>query len=456
MKRWFSGVLFLWLLAYACTSRPLFIQECFLESDSSLAQGTLLVTTETSDGRVLWQTLELSTGQLRPYDILNTPIILEDERVLLPPSCACDVKISPDGRMIAYQTYLQEEGYIIYDQDGDTTIFAANEVVLVYSPESREWFITESDARIVNPRYYPLIPSGNEEKLQHIILESLDDKKVAANWVAEYGKRSTTTLVVISSDGKDLRYFPNWHNEWQSFEGWLNAEDLELTNYVGANLLERFARLTLKSDQKILLDWQTGEKVVSGDNLPDKYFLSWAPAYSPSKRYVAYRGKKNLVIFDRTKHEIALQTPLTVNTPYTPPGAPVWIGESYLVVASQDDETGTSDLFILSIKGEQIKFHLDRQVLSEFLLQESTKFISFWVAEERNNKLLFLDAEKGHMYDFCLAVDQGLDVGARWLPTPGHFALSVYHGDKTEIIILDVLRQRIFKTINPFIATISG
>lgn len=462
--RYIFVVLFVCLsVSYSCDSRPTLIQECSPKLDASLAEGTLLLSTENLHGGILWQILDLATGRLRSYDLLNNPVTnLDNGGILFPPDRVSDIRISPDGKRFAYRTYLQEKVYIISSQDGVSTIFAStNQVVLTYAPGSQTWFITEANPRVLDPLKYPLMSMGNEEKLPHVVVESIDPAKIAVNWSARLGTREIPTLAIISSDGQGLHYFPDRLNEWQGLEGWINANDLQLTSYTGADLLDRFPSRTLNTAQTILLDWQTGEKLVSGDDLPDKYFRTWAPVYSPSKRYVSYLGQQeNLIIFDRIKHKITSQIPIQTAIPY----APVWIDETRLVVVSRDEKTRTDDLLLLSRDSNlQQSIRLSGTIASivspPLLPQPSNrKLISFWVTDPKGHqsKLLFVNVEWGYIYDFCLDFDEKFNMGQGWLLPPNRFGLSMQHDDKTEIIIVDILRRRMFRVLIPSKAVVSG
>lgn len=453
-------VLFVCLsVSYGCASRPTLMQMCSPEWDASLAEGTLLLVTENASGETLWQTLNLKTGNLRPYDVLNNV----GEQFLLSPTRVSDVRISPDGKKLAFQTYFQEEVYIISSRDGVSTVFAPLEKFnLVYVPESQEWFIVEANAHAPEPLIYPLTPTGNEEKIFHSVRHSMPEQ-IATQWSARLGTREISTLVVVSSDGRELLYFPDWLNEWQELKGWLNDNDLYLTTYATANFLSLYASRSLDSDGTILLNWQTGEKLVSGDNLPDKYFLTWAPVYSTSKSYVTYLGQqgKHLVIFDRTKNEIVSEISIQNTVPF----APLWIDETRLIVVIRDESTRVDHLFILGKGGNLQQINLgtvEHPAISPLLLPQlsfDNRLMSFWLTDQRepaHSKLLFLDIEQHRIYDFCLSADEMSNIGQGWLPTQHRFAFSVQHDDKTEIVVVDVFHRKMFSTLIPYKAVLGG
>lgn len=456
--RYLFVVLFVCLSPYGCASRSISRQMCSPELDASLAEGTLLLVTESQSGETRWQTLDLKTGSLRPYDVLNNT----GEQLLSPPRVS-DVSISLDGKKLAYQTYLQEEGYIISSRDGVSTVFAPLEKFnLVYVPESQEWFIIETNARTPKPLIYPLTPTGDEERISYSIRQSIPGQ-IATQWIARLGTREIPTLAIVSSDGKELRYFPDRLNEWQQLEGWLNDSDLQLTNYATADFSSPYVSQTLNSDQTLLLNWQTGEKLVSGDNLPDKYFLTWAPVYSPSKRYVAYLGQqgKHLVIFDRTKNEIVSEISIQSTVPF----APLWIDESRLIVVIRDESTRVEHLFILDKNGNLQQIHLEmveHPAISSLLLPQLSfdkRLISFWLTDQREptqSKLLFLDIERRRIYDFCFSANGMSNIGQGWLPRQYRFAFSVQHNDTTEIVIIDVLHRKMFSMLIPYKAVLGG
>lgn len=458
--RYIFVVLFVCLsVSYGCASRPTLIQMCPPEWDASLAEGTLLFGNENPSDETVWQTLDLKTGNLRPYDVLNNV----GEQFLLSPIRVSDVRISPDGKKLAFQTYLKQEIYVISSRDGVSTVFAPVEKFnLVYVPEYQEWFIVEANARTPEPLIYPLTPTGNEEKIFHSVRQSIPEQ-IATQWSARLETREISSLAIVSSDGREFRYFPDWLNEWQQLEGWLNDGDLRLTTYATANFLSLYMSQTLDTDQTILLNWQTGEKLVSGDNLPDKYFLTWAPVYSPSKRYVTYLGQqgKHLVIFDRTKNEIVSEISIQSTVPF----APLWIDETRLIVVSRDESTRVDHLLILDKDGnlQQINLGLvEHPAISSLLLPQLSfdkMLMSFWLTDQREpsqSKLLFLDIEQRRIYDFCLSANEMSNIGQSWLPTQHRFAFSLQRNNKTEITIVDVFHRKMFSTLVPYKAVLGG
>lgn len=445
-----------------CASPPTFVRMISLERDPSFVEGTLLLAAENLSSKTLWQILDLKTGNLRPYNMLNNI----DAQFLLSPSRASDVRISQDGKNLAFETYLQEEGYIISSQDGVSTYFAPLEKFNpVYLPTHQEWFIVEADARNPQPLAYPLTPTGMEEKISYSLIQS-KPTQIATQWDARLGTKEISTLVVISSDGKGFIYFPDWHNEWQELQGWLNENDLQLTTYATANFLSPYTNQTLGSDQTVLLNWQTGEKLVSGDNLPDKYFLTWAPVYSPSKNYVTYLGQqgKHLLVFDRAKNKVVLE----ISLQGTVPVAPLWIDDTYIIGVIRDEITEKDHLFILGKDGnlQQINLNLvEHPSISSLLLPQLSydqKLMSFWLidqSEPEKGRLLFLDIQRSQIYDFSLPFADLTDpskVGQGWLPSQPLFAFSTQQANKTEITIVDAFNGKMFNTVIPLNAVLAG
>lgn len=457
MKAWRLLAAFLagWFVFYGCTVHPSVSQICSLELDASLAEGVLLLLTEDSSGKSLWQTLDLATGRVGSYNGLNDP-----GESLMPPTRVEDVAISPDGKKIAYSTYWEEMAYIISSQDGVITRYAPVEnFSRLYMPETQQWFIEEGNARLLNPIAYPLVPTGKEEEMPHRVIHA-EPRRLAKQWEAKLGVRAIPTLAIVSSDGSRLAYFPNRLNEWQGFEGWLNDHELHLINFAGANFLDPYTDMPV-SDQTILLNWLTGEKLVSGDNFRDQDPLGWPPVYSPSLRYLAYRGIENkVVVFDRIENKIVWQVPM--QSPISE--APIWVDDAHLVIMMRDERLGTSIWFLLDREsGAQPIASLDGVVVS-YQPSYDRRWIAFWLLNAQSSKqvpenqqLLFLDTKRSRIYDSCFGFEAGEEtIGGEWLPARNRFTLSVQHPGETEIIIVDIFRRKRWRILVPFKTTVVG
>jgi hypothetical protein len=442
------------LAVYGCASNPTTVRECVPSASlpSEDTEGILLVGKVGSNGDILlWQTLNLKTGTVEPFDVLNRP----DKESILPPSWVSDVIVSPSGRWIAYITSLVQHGYYIQSRDGSYTRFVSPQnYVIVYTreQENREWFLQEMDARSVERRLYPFMPN-KEERGSGVLIKKVESEWLAQDWLAYSGTKQIPTLVIASSDGKETFYFPDWNNEWQGIKGWFNEEYVVLINHAGADVFDPTTFQIPANDRIILFEPFTGEKLISGDTYPGMVLSSLPAIYSPSMRYVAYLNtdKSSLIIWDRIENKVVAQTSAVHISPSL---WPLWIDESTLVYAATDIQTNKEDWFSLDVTGKSKRLtELVAAKYSEISsifppqLSPDKRFLAFGATDSTDRiSLLILDTREYKTYDFCVKFDKqsNREIRWTWLHVQNRLVVSASQVDKTHIQLLDVMGKKVF------------
>jgi hypothetical protein len=291
------------------------------------------------------------------------------------------------------------------------------------------------------------------------------------NWIATSGTKEIPAIIV--TNGVDVFSYPDWKNDWQSLDGWLDESTVILRRYAGTSLPDPEQFPSMRSDVTILFNPFTGEKIVSGDNYPNLSSLaSWPPAYSPSRRYILYAGSgeahSSLVVFDRSKNIPISQ--VKIQADQTVPLQPLWISETEFLYIVQDSESDAEEWFYADLSGKEYPFsdlhhHFIKPIISSVLsptFSPNHAFLSFWLTdsvEENIYKLLFLDFRQRKIYDFCLTANQNIFTdsvaGQAWLGE-NMYAFSIPEEKSTKIVIIDVDKREITEISIPVKAILVG
>lgn len=422
------------LLIQSCSGQGFKTREtCPLEENLSLAQGIILLRKDTENNAYSWQLLDLSTGKTQAYTLLDQP------KGEIPES----ISLSPDGRKIAYLARRPQKAYIF--TSGPHVMYAPVENFnLTHLVSTNEWFIDDAWPRSLEYWTYRLTPTGEEDSLPHLdILKP--PKNIMSEWQVRLGIWEQPGLATLAVDGSAFHFFDDIGC---CPDGWLDQNTVLLTQFAMSNFLNRYSWQLLESNQTILVNWETGEAIMSGDSLPNRdVFVDWSPAYSPSLRFVVYPSiigqHSSIAVFDREKNQVMARIELTGKVYQRP----LWLDNRHFAFI-MENQTPRSQLFIADTDGKTRKIFEGDIVAGQapILVQRNRthSLLALWVSRNEQESLLFFDMSRHLIFDFCITTDfRNFDLlGASWMLDYGKFIISLPVAKGTEIRIVDVIGGR--------------
>lgn len=450
----------------ACVTEPTTVQKCLPVNslENHVINAVLLITRPVGDGLEL-EKLDLWSGETERFEWPAPP---EEALSLSGPYAPFEVKVSPSGEWIAYETYLTYQGYYIQSRNEKGAKFVRpQDYILAYTygeAGESKWFLQEFEARSPRPTYYPFIPNETEKEQSHFFSE-INPAWIANDWVAYSGTKQVNSLVVHSLNGGDTFYFPDWNDEWHILGEWFDAHTITLGKKSVVNLFDSTRWDVADNDQVILLDPFTGEKLVSGDTYPEMVLSggvlkSWLSptVYSPSRRYIAYLSgsdsKNQLVIWDRESNQPVAETPDGyVSAP------PMWLSDTQLVYGYRsNDYVHEDELYLINMAGEISRLTSLSQYFKrpdvDFLssrMSPNKRFLAFNIAydngeDDLQKRTLILDLYEIQTRDYCLFQ---YPEDLVWSPDGNYLAFAESQNNNDHVLIIDVAQEKAFSISVP-------